>query len=146
MRSSVDFLGCSKMAPAARPRLLTKAHGTFPYLLIYPAIYSGLCGAINLTLRRLNSTRRRTTGAAKMFGENRKPHIASGGAPAYVFVRSRRRLNLAATGPLIGYSDTWQLVINTGTTIITFLMSFSFKTPKIGTAPPFKLNWTSSSG
>lgn len=30
----------------------------------------------------------------------------------------------AITGPLFGYSDTWQLVINTGTTIITFLMVF----------------------
>jgi low affinity Fe/Cu permease len=30
----------------------------------------------------------------------------------------------AATGPLFRYSDTWQLVINTGTTIITFLMVF----------------------
>lgn len=29
-----------------------------------------------------------------------------------------------ATGPLFRYSDTWQLVINTGTTIITFLMVF----------------------
>ena len=28
------------------------------------------------------------------------------------------------TGPLFGYSDTWQLVINTSTTIITFLMVF----------------------
>jgi low affinity Fe/Cu permease len=30
----------------------------------------------------------------------------------------------ALTGPLFGYSDTWQLVINTGTTILTFLMVF----------------------
>jgi low affinity Fe/Cu permease len=30
----------------------------------------------------------------------------------------------AATGPLFDYSNTWQLVINTGTTIITFLMVF----------------------
>jgi low affinity Fe/Cu permease len=30
----------------------------------------------------------------------------------------------AVTGPLFGYSDTWQLVINTGTTIVTFLMVF----------------------
>ena len=30
----------------------------------------------------------------------------------------------AVTGPLFNYSDTWQLVINTGTTIITFLMVF----------------------
>src|SRR5207253_5574852 len=30
----------------------------------------------------------------------------------------------AATGPLFHYSDTWQLAINTGTTIVTFLMVF----------------------
>ena len=30
----------------------------------------------------------------------------------------------AATGPIFGFTDTWQLVINTGTTIITFLMVF----------------------
>ena len=30
----------------------------------------------------------------------------------------------AATGPIFGFSDTWQLVINTSTTIITFLMVF----------------------
>ena len=30
----------------------------------------------------------------------------------------------AVVGPIFGYSDTWQLVINTGTTIITFLMVF----------------------
>src|SRR4029078_4339951 len=30
----------------------------------------------------------------------------------------------AASGPLFHFSDTWQLVINTGTTIITFLMVF----------------------
>lgn len=30
----------------------------------------------------------------------------------------------ALSGPLFGYSDTWQLVINTGTTVVTFLMVF----------------------
>src|SRR4051812_49330120 len=30
----------------------------------------------------------------------------------------------AASGPLFGFSETWQLVINTGTTIVTFLMVF----------------------
>lgn len=30
----------------------------------------------------------------------------------------------AVTGPLFRYSDTWQLIINTGTTIVTFLMVF----------------------
>jgi low affinity Fe/Cu permease len=30
----------------------------------------------------------------------------------------------AAMGPVFGFSDTWQLVINTGTTVVTFLMVF----------------------
>ena len=30
----------------------------------------------------------------------------------------------ALTGPLFGFSETWQLIINTGTTIVTFLMVF----------------------
>ncbi len=30
----------------------------------------------------------------------------------------------AITGPIFGFNDTWQLVINTGTTIVTFLMVF----------------------
>src|SRR6188474_1342368 len=30
----------------------------------------------------------------------------------------------ATTGPLFGFSDTWQLIINTATTVITFLMVF----------------------
>lgn len=33
-------------------------------------------------------------------------------------------LTWAVSGPIFGYSDTWQLVINTGTTIVTFLMVF----------------------
>src|SRR3954466_13439395 len=33
-------------------------------------------------------------------------------------------LSWAATGPVFHYSETWQLVINTGTTIVTFLMVF----------------------
>jgi low affinity Fe/Cu permease len=34
----------------------------------------------------------------------------------------------ALTGPVFGFSDTWQLVINTGTTIVTFLMVFAIQT------------------
>ena len=33
-------------------------------------------------------------------------------------------LGWAVTGPIFGFSDTWQLIINTGTTIVTFLMVF----------------------
>jgi low affinity Fe/Cu permease len=34
----------------------------------------------------------------------------------------------ALTGPIFGFSDTWQLVINTATTIVTFLMVFAIQT------------------
>jgi low affinity Fe/Cu permease len=37
-------------------------------------------------------------------------------------------LTWAVTGPIFGFSDTWQLVINTGTTIVTFLMVFAIQT------------------
>lgn len=37
----------------------------------------------------------------------------------------------ALSGPIFGWSDTWQLVINTGTTIITFLMVFIIQNTQI---------------
>jgi low affinity Fe/Cu permease len=44
---------------------------------------------------------------------------------AWVFISALIILVVwAITGPLLGFSDTWQLIINTGTTIITFLMVF----------------------
>ena len=46
------------------------------------------------------------------------------GNPVAFFLAVTVVIIWAATGPLFGYSDTWQLVINTGTTIVTFLMVF----------------------
>src|SRR3989338_6141035 len=46
------------------------------------------------------------------------------GRPATFFMALLVILAWIVTGPLFGFSDTWQLVINTGTTIITFLMVF----------------------
>lgn len=46
------------------------------------------------------------------------------GKPSTFFLAVAIILIWAMTGPLFGFSDTWQLVINTGTTIITFLMVF----------------------
>jgi len=46
------------------------------------------------------------------------------GKPAAFLAAAALVLAWAATGPLFGFGDTWQLVINTGTTIITFLMVF----------------------
>ncbi|HEY0605431.1 MAG TPA: low affinity iron permease family protein [Herpetosiphonaceae bacterium] len=46
------------------------------------------------------------------------------GRPATFVLAVAIILIWAITGPLFGFSDTWQLVINTGTTIVTFLMVF----------------------
>jgi low affinity Fe/Cu permease len=62
---------------------------------------------INRWLERLSESATRYSGSSWAFG-----------AAAGVI------LVWAVTGPIFGFSDTWQLVINTGTTIITFLMVF----------------------
>ncbi len=46
-----------------------------------------------------------------------------GSAPAFV-VAATVIVVWALTGPMFDYSDTWQLVINTGTSVVTFLMVF----------------------
>lgn len=48
---------------------------------------------------------------------------ATGSAPAF-FIALLVVVVWAVTGPMFGFSNTWQLVINTGTTIVTFLMVF----------------------
>lgn len=56
-------------------------------------------------------------------------HIATrisgwAGQPAAFVLAIATILVWIVSGPLFGWSDTWQLVINTGTTIVTFLMVF----------------------
>ena len=46
------------------------------------------------------------------------------GQPAAFVIALAVILAWAVSGPVFGFSDTWQLVINTGTTIVTFLMVF----------------------
>ncbi len=46
------------------------------------------------------------------------------GQPAAFILAALTVLVWLVTGPVFDYSDTWQLVINTGTTIVTFLMVF----------------------
>src|SRR5262245_4466745 len=53
---------------------------------------------------------------------NRVAHAA--GMPAAFVLCCATIVVWAVTGPLFGFSDTWQLIINTGTTIVTFLMVF----------------------
>jgi low affinity Fe/Cu permease len=50
------------------------------------------------------------------------------GRPLTFFIAVAVVVTWALTGPLFAFSDTWQLVINTGTTIVTFLMVFLIQT------------------
>jgi low affinity Fe/Cu permease len=49
--------------------------------------------------------------------------IATGSSPAFIMAAGTIII-WGATGPVFHYSETWQLIINTGTTIVTFLMVF----------------------
>jgi low affinity Fe/Cu permease len=65
-----------------------------------------------------------TSGFSRIFGDlANKTSQAAGRASAFMLAAGVV-LVWAITGPLFGFSDTWQLVINTGTTIVTFLMVF----------------------
>lgn len=58
------------------------------------------------------------------FGRFAKGTSRAAGRPAAFMLAMGTVVLWAATGPLFGYSDTWQLVINTSTTVVTFLMVF----------------------
>jgi low affinity Fe/Cu permease len=65
------------------------------------------------------------SGSIGLFFENLARAVTrfTGSTPAFTIALGVILL-WGATGPLFHYSDTWQLVINTGTTIVTFLMVF----------------------
>jgi low affinity Fe/Cu permease len=58
------------------------------------------------------------------FGRFAKNTSRLAGRPATFFLAAAVVVVWLVSGPLFGFSDTWQLVINTGTTIVTFLMVF----------------------
>ena len=64
------------------------------------------------------------TKSASKFTRFAKWTAQAAGAPATFVLAVAVVLTWGVSGPLFGFSDTWQLVINTGTTIITFLMAF----------------------
>lgn len=63
-------------------------------------------------------------GPSTLFSRMANATAAWSGKPAAFLSALGVVLVWAITGPLFHYSDTWQLVINTGTTIVTFLMVF----------------------
>ncbi|MCK1386458.1 low affinity iron permease family protein [Bradyrhizobium sp. 21] len=62
--------------------------------------------------------------AAQLFGEIASRTSQAAGRALTFMIAAGIVLIWAITGPIFHYSDTWQLVINTGTTIVTFLMVF----------------------
>jgi low affinity Fe/Cu permease len=63
-------------------------------------------------------------GAGKFFSQMASRTSQLAGKPLTFLIAVGVVLVWAACGPFFGFSDTWQLVINTSTTIVTFLMVF----------------------
>jgi len=63
-------------------------------------------------------------GFSRIFGDVANRTSQAAGRASAFMLAAGVVLVWAITGPLFQYSDTWQLVINTGTTIVTFLMVF----------------------
>jgi low affinity Fe/Cu permease len=61
---------------------------------------------------------------AKLFGDIANWTSQAAGRALTFIIAVTVVIIWAVTGPIFQYSDTWQLVINTGTTIVTFLMVF----------------------
>jgi low affinity Fe/Cu permease len=66
----------------------------------------------------------RPTKTSSLFTRFAKWTAKATGRPAAFCLAAAVIVVWAVTGPLFKFSDTWQLVINTGTTIVTFLMVF----------------------
>jgi low affinity Fe/Cu permease len=61
---------------------------------------------------------------SKVFGDIASRIAHAAGRPIAFILCATIIILWAVSGPIFGFSDTWQLIINTGTTIVTFLMVF----------------------
>jgi low affinity Fe/Cu permease len=61
---------------------------------------------------------------SRLFGHLANTVARAAGRPSAFVLAVTVIVVWGATGPIFGYSDTWQLIINTGTTVVTFLMVF----------------------
>lgn len=81
----------------------------------------------NGTAKHINGHTASNKGAAPLamaFSSFAQKTAAWTGHPTAFFLATAVIVVWIVTGPLFNFSDTWQLVINTGTTIVTFLMVF----------------------
>ncbi len=82
---------------------------------------AGIPPKINFSLKRSAENRK---DGKNLFSRFSQTITKATGKPAASLTAVGIILIWGISGPFFGYSDTWQLVINTGTTIITFLMVF----------------------
>ena len=73
---------------------------------------------------KTNSAKSHVSQHAGWFGRFARQASLFCGKPAIFFLATALVVIWAVTGPIFNFSDTWQLVINTGTTVVTFLMVF----------------------
>src|SRR5256885_3091915 len=76
------------------------------------------------TKKELSEKEKTKKGLSKRFDAFSSKVTKLTGSPGAFIIALSTIIAWAVTGPIFKYSDTWQLVINTGTTIITFLMVF----------------------
>ena len=77
-----------------------------------------------MTDRAMNKSPHEASRVSQFFGElANKTSLAAGRASTFLLAAGVVAV-WGISGPLFKFSDTWQLVINTGTTIVTFLMVF----------------------
>jgi low affinity Fe/Cu permease len=90
-------------------------------------------GKASPAAKRVNGTQAECGQLAEQLSKNKTPGFFTvfaqktaqlAGRPITFLLAVITIIVWAVTGPMFGYSDTWQLVINTGTTIVTFLMVF----------------------
>lgn len=67
---------------------------------------------------------KKKNGVQKLFAAFSQAVTKATGSPYAFLIALAVVVVWAVSGPVFGFSDTWQLVINTGTTIVTFLMVF----------------------
>jgi low affinity Fe/Cu permease len=86
--------------------------------------FASLSARSALSERTRQPSERTMKEISRIFGKLANTVAIASGRPLAFVIAAGVVLIWAFSGPLFDYSDTWQLVINTGTTIVTFLMVF----------------------
>jgi low affinity Fe/Cu permease len=106
--------------------VLQNAHGTMPKRIDYKVFLHGiaLAGGMAMVMKNDMQQSQRHIQQTAFFPRFARNCVRVTGHPVAFGVAVATIVVWAVTGPVFRFSDSWQLVINTGTTIVTFLMVF----------------------